>query len=105
MDIKVGKVHLRDRFEWDLASEDSPETFAKTLVNDLNLGGEFVSLVAFSIREQIFRVLQTGEFEPTFPIEKPFRSEEEARSWAPFVDCGDKEEDEEDTIEQDRKQR
>jgi hypothetical protein len=58
-----------------------------------------------SIREQIFRARQVGEFETTFAIEKPFRSEEEARTWSPFVDCGDVEDLEDETIEQDRKQR
>lgn len=46
LDILVGKVQLRDRFEWDLASDLKPEIFAAQLVNDLQLGGEFVTLVA-----------------------------------------------------------
>jgi hypothetical protein len=46
LDITVGKVQLRDRFEWDLASGLSPEVFASMLAADLQLGGEFVSLIA-----------------------------------------------------------
>ncbi|KAJ3251677.1 SWI SNF, matrix associated, actin dependent regulator of chromatin, sub b, member 1 [Boothiomyces macroporosus] len=105
LDINVGKVHLRDRFEWDLASTLNPEDFATNLVADLRLGGEFISLISHSIREQIHQFKQNGDFDSTFAIEKPFRSEEEAMSWAPFVDCGDQEETEEFTIEQDRKAR
>jgi chromatin structure-remodeling complex subunit SFH1 len=105
LDISVGKVHLRDRFEWDLASEYSPECFASNLAKDLGLGGEFVTLIAYSIHEQIYRIRQSGEYEPTFPIEKPLRSEEEAKGWAPFVDCGEKPEDAELNMEEDRKQR
>jgi SNF5 / SMARCB1 / INI1 len=46
LDIVVGKVQLRDRFEWDLASELKPEIFAAQLVDDLHLGGEFVTLIS-----------------------------------------------------------
>lgn len=42
----MGKVQLRDRFEWDLASDMSPEVFASILASDLQLGGEFVTLIA-----------------------------------------------------------
>ncbi|KAI8892656.1 hypothetical protein BC833DRAFT_625618 [Globomyces pollinis-pini] len=107
IDVSVGKVQLRDRFEWDLASTDSPEAVANGLCSDLSLGGEFSTLVAHSIREQIFKAKQSGDFESSFAIEKPFRSEEEARTWAPFVDCGEREDDDsvENTIEQDRKAR
>jgi hypothetical protein len=46
LDINVGKVHLRDKFEWDLCSEITPEQFAETLAGDLSLGGEFISLIS-----------------------------------------------------------
>lgn len=46
LDIFCGKVHLRDRFEWDLASDNSPEVFGKLLASELGLGGEFPVLVA-----------------------------------------------------------
>ncbi|KAJ3304054.1 Snf5- protein 1 [Kappamyces sp. JEL0829] len=89
LDITVGKVQLRDRFEWDLASDMSPEVFASILASDLQLGGEFVTLIAHSIREQTHKIKASGDIDPTFAIEKPFRSEEEAKAWAPFVDCGE----------------
>jgi SNF5 / SMARCB1 / INI1 len=46
LDIFAGRVHLRDRFEWDLASDASPEDFAKIMAQDLGLGGEFCALIA-----------------------------------------------------------
>jgi hypothetical protein len=97
-------VHLRDRFEWDLSSKVTPEQFAEILVAELSLGGEFVTLIAHSIREQIFQFCKSGDFEQTFAIEKPLRSEEEARAWGPFIDCGFVEDDEV-SVEQDRKAR
>jgi len=43
-----------DRFTWDPNSPlNSPEAFAHMLCADLGLGGEFPTLVAHSIREQI----------------------------------------------------
>lgn len=46
LDIYAGHVHLRDRFEWDISADFSPEEFATVLVNDLGLGGEFKSLIS-----------------------------------------------------------
>nr|KAJ3418527.1 SWI SNF, matrix associated, actin dependent regulator of chromatin, sub b, member 1 [Polyrhizophydium stewartii] len=86
LNIRSGKVLLRDRFEWDLSSGLTPEEFARHMVMDLRLGGEFVQLIAWSIRDQLHRIRRDGEFEPTFAIEQPFRAEEEARSWSPRVE-------------------
>ncbi|KAI8910932.1 hypothetical protein EDD86DRAFT_203960 [Gorgonomyces haynaldii] len=88
LDVYCGSVHLQDRFEWDLSANNSPEDFARSLVRDLGLGGEFVALVAHSIREQILRIRREGEQEATFAIEKPLRAEEEAKSWSPFINLG-----------------
>lgn len=46
LDIFAGRVHLRDRFEWDISSHETPEEFAEVLVSDLGLGGEFKCLVS-----------------------------------------------------------
>ena len=101
-----------------MASFLTPEDFASVLVSDLHLGGEFISLIShrcdsilfnliinFSIREQLYKVKSNGDFDPSFAIEKPFRSEEEAKYWSPFIDCGDREGEEGLSIEEDRKQR
>eukprot|EP00842_Homolaphlyctis_polyrhiza_P006213 jgi/Hompol1/6593/HPOL_003154-RA len=109
LNIQVGKMHLRDRFEWDLASSLSPETFAQLLVRDLRLGGEFVQLIAFSIREQLHRIRRDGEIDAAFPIEKPFRAEEEARTWGPHISASnarmDDEEDEVNDVAKERNSR
>ncbi|KAH6561428.1 hypothetical protein BASA60_011482 [Batrachochytrium salamandrivorans] len=95
LNLRVGKMQLRDRFEWDLASVMPPEEFAKRMTMDLRLGGEFAQMIAFSIREQVHRFRRDGEIEATFAIEKPFRAEEEARSWSPNVDAFQTREDDE----------
>jgi hypothetical protein len=67
-----------------------------------------ISFFNFSIREQIHKVRASGDFDPTFAIEKPFRSEEEARAWSPHVDFGENPDDDDDGNggdDQDRKQR
>ncbi|CAG8779726.1 13440_t:CDS:2, partial [Racocetra persica] len=55
LDIHVGRLNLRDRFEWDLSSDLTPEEFSKILVADLGIGGEFVTMIAHSIHEQILK--------------------------------------------------
>lgn len=111
LDLFAGKVHLKDRFEWDLdpclspdCTKTTPEQFARILVSDLGLGGEFVTMVAHSIREQLNRARRDFDNEEIFPIEKPLRAEEEAKGWCPIVETGGDEE-EEDTIEMDRQTR
>ena len=65
LDVSIGKMNLRDRFEWDLNTRDiTPEMFARQLVADLGLGGEFVTEIANSVREQILMHIRkkiTGE--------------------------------------------
>ena len=48
-----------------LLSTGSPESFAKTLCQDMGVGGEFAPLVAHSIREQAYR-LQRERLEAMF---------------------------------------
>jgi hypothetical protein len=60
----------------------------------------------FSIHEQIHKMKSTKEYEGSnFPIKKPYRSEEQAKAWSPFVDCGEVEEEEEEEKEEDRSTR
>ncbi|KAJ1970013.1 Chromatin structure remodeling complex protein sfh1 [Dispira parvispora] len=62
LELHVGKHLLRDKFEWDLTTtlddenlQNMPEIFARSLCAELGLGGEFVTLVTHSIREQLLR--------------------------------------------------
>ncbi len=59
-----------------------------------------------SIREQIHKIKAKGDFDFNFAIEKPMRSEEEAKGWAPSLDFGYNPDDEDEGgTDQDRKQR
>jgi len=50
----VGNISLVDQFEWDMSEPDnSPEEFAVKLCQELGLGGEFVTAIAYSIRGQL----------------------------------------------------
>lgn len=60
LDITVGLVSLIDQFEWDiLCPLNSPEMFASILAADLGLGGEFITAIAHSIREQIYTFVKS----------------------------------------------
>lgn len=87
LDLHVGKIYLRDRFEWDLSSTMTPEHFALILTQDLGLGSEFPALISHSIREQVFKLRSDGDvvFNP-FALEARIRGEEEAQGWCPTVE-------------------
>ena len=57
MDLQIGKVNLRDKFEWDLNNikTNAPEVFSRQLAAELGLGGEYVGIIAHGIRDQLFR--------------------------------------------------
>lgn len=96
----MGQLYLRDRFEWDLFSNHSPEAFAKQLTADLGLGGEFIVLIAISIREQLQRKLRErlfGDIDEDaakpfpsggskFRLDHAFRRFEDAEDWSPAVE-------------------
>jgi chromatin structure-remodeling complex subunit SFH1 len=87
LDLHVGKIYLRDRFEWDLSSDLEPETFASILVKELGLSSEFETLISHSIREQIYKLKLEGDslaMNP-FALESRLRGEEEARTWCPLL--------------------
>ena len=53
LNITIGQHTLVDQFEWDINnSSDAPELFAKQMVRDLSLSGEFATAIAHDIREQ-----------------------------------------------------
>lgn len=57
LDLQIGKVNLRDKFEWNLdnTASNAPEVFSKQLAAEVGLGGEYVSIIAHAIREQLYR--------------------------------------------------
>ncbi|KAJ3172741.1 hypothetical protein HK101_011139 [Irineochytrium annulatum] len=108
LDLQFATYTYRDRFEWDLSSELTPEDFARILAADLGVGGEFVTLVSHSIHEQIHRgkaVISAGGDEDdtsavmmfkeaTRPIGKGrgvLRSDKEIGDWGPIIEPFDRE--------------
>lgn len=54
IDLVINNTQFTDQFEWDILSlsENDPEEFATILCDEMSLPGEFVTAIAFSIREQ-----------------------------------------------------
>lgn len=128
LDLQVGLVHLVDQFEWPftpdpyafsacLDSDDSstpqknafslnptPESFSRQLCSDLGIGGEFVSMIAHSIREQLcFARLNFEEALKVHGIsEPPMRVSEQQQDWQPYLEELDDEELERRAKEQER---
>lgn len=54
LDIVVGQNQLIDTFEWDISNQDNdPEEFSQMMCEELSLPGEFTTVIAHSIREQV----------------------------------------------------
>ncbi|CAG8544182.1 4033_t:CDS:10, partial [Diversispora eburnea] len=106
LDIHVGRLNLRDRFEWDLSSDLTPEEFSKTLASDLGIGGEFVSMIAHSIHEQILKYRKEMKLDDSDnerePLKSIFRSYESAEEWCPVLEILTNEELEKIRIDQER---
>ncbi|KAL1924815.1 uncharacterized protein VTP21DRAFT_4469 [Calcarisporiella thermophila] len=97
LDLQVGKLSLRDRFEWDVTNPHlTPEAFSRQLAADLGLGGEFVSIIAHSIHEQLCRFKKERAEEYTAwgdefgsgaePLRGVYRAPEDAKSWEPQLE-------------------
>ncbi|KAG9296393.1 hypothetical protein G9A89_014985 [Geosiphon pyriformis] len=88
LDVQVGKMNLRDRFEWDLSSDLTPEEFSRLLTADLGVGGEFAPIIAFNIHEQLLRhkneILNDSDTESE-PLQSAFRALDEAEDWSPVL--------------------
>ncbi|KAI9275592.1 hypothetical protein BDA99DRAFT_191053 [Phascolomyces articulosus] len=112
LDLQIGKINLRDRFEWDLnnTSNNAPEIFSKQLAAEAGLGGEYVSIIAHAIREQLYRhkrqwVDESLSEELAEPLVNGFRNIEDAESWAPQMEVLSNEELEKLLIAQERNMR
>ncbi|KAL0083902.1 hypothetical protein F4703DRAFT_1602739 [Phycomyces blakesleeanus] len=94
LDLQIGKVNLRDRFEWDLDNtiSNAPEVFSRQLASELGVGGEYVSIIAHAIREQLYRhkkqlVDEYGfDGEIAEPLSSGFRTVEDAGVWTPQME-------------------
>ena len=57
INVRVGRVVLKDRVEWDINNpNNSPEDFAECLCADLGLEDEFKLLIAHQIRERVLEL-------------------------------------------------
>ncbi|KAK9360903.1 hypothetical protein V1504DRAFT_129742 [Lipomyces starkeyi] len=57
LSLHLAKHLYEDKFEWDLASaEFTPERFARTIVEDMGLSGEFYPAIAHAIYEVLIRL-------------------------------------------------
>lgn len=107
LNIHVGNTSLVDQFEWDVSCPDnSPEEFAKTLCQELGLGGEFVSAICYSIRGQLGWHVKTLAFTeaPLKPLESPLRTGN-IDKWAPTIETFTDQEMEKKIRDQDRNAR
>lgn len=55
LDVQIGNYQLVDAIEWDLASDLTPEEFAKTLCADLGLTGDSAPVIAHAVYEELLR--------------------------------------------------
>ncbi|KAF9931734.1 Chromatin structure remodeling complex protein sfh1 [Linnemannia zychae] len=89
LDVHVGGINLRDRFEWDVGSDLTPEEFAKQLAADLGVGGEFVSIISHEIHEQLYRYKQDRLLDRGFdcePLYSGFRPTDDGENWSPALE-------------------
>lgn len=58
LDMIVGLLQVQDRLEWDLGSgtKMEPESFARHYAYELALPQEFIPIIAFDIREQVYNL-------------------------------------------------
>ena len=87
LDIQIQTLQLMDRFEWDLSSALSPETFSKLLAADIGVAPEFAAVIAHSIREQLLQykrdAIEVGITAKA--IDFGYRNFEELFEWTPIL--------------------
>lgn len=86
MDISIGGYQLKDRFEWDLSSDLAPEEFSRQFVADLGLGGEYVTVIAHSIHEQILKSRMEEDLDGRHTLECGFRDEKDLELYRPYLE-------------------
>jgi hypothetical protein len=90
LNIRVGRVVLRDQFEWDIAdSTNCPEAFAESLCADLGLGREFVPAVACHVREQLLELAEAEQPHArcrALDSQSVIRPLDVASAWQPMVE-------------------
>jgi len=104
LNITIGVHTLVDQFEWDINNPmNSPEEFAACMAKDLALSGEFTTAIAHCIREQsqlftrsLYTISHPFDGRPIddadlnaallpSPIPTPFRPQQQAKDYAPYL--------------------
>uniref|UniRef100_A0A060TCN0 ARAD1D00902p n=1 Tax=Blastobotrys adeninivorans TaxID=409370 RepID=A0A060TCN0_BLAAD len=117
LNVNLDKQVYEDKFEWDLSTDDlTAEEFARTVVADLGLAGEFYPAIAHALHEALLRIKhdardghlpQEVENFAAFSAEAGRRVDQEllGEEWAPTVEVLSQEEIERREIERDRNMR
>ncbi|KAK0526406.1 Chromatin structure remodeling complex protein sfh1 [Tilletia horrida] len=93
--VQILRSTVKDRFEWDLCSGLTPESFAQQLCADLGLSGEAVGIISHAIREQLLvhrraalELLRSNELDSrgARPLEEVWRDLEQAREFGPLME-------------------
>lgn len=88
LDLRIGRIVLRDQFEWDLSARNSPEAFAERLCADVGLASQHVPAVAHAVREQLLEVSEFREKRVPCPVLKgPADVVRNGEQWQPAVEC------------------
>lgn len=114
LSVNLNKQLYEDKFEWDLASSElSPERFARTVVEDMGLAGEFYPAIAHALHEVLLKMKREAveghlpqeiENQAAFGQDAGRRVDQESvgDDWAPSVETLSPEEIERREIERDR---
>lgn len=113
LSVNLDKKLYEDKFEWDLGADLTAESFAKTVVQDLGLAGEFYPAIAHAVHEQLLRMKKEAidghlpqEIDnlAAFNQEAGWRMDQEllGEEWVPTVEILSQEEIERREIERER---
>lgn len=116
LNVNLNKQLYEDKFEWDLGSDITPQAFAKSVVQDLGLVGEFYPAIAHALYEVLYRMKREAleghlpqeiENYAAFGGEAGWRVDQEmlGEEWAPTVETLSQEEIEKREIERGRNNR
>lgn len=91
LSVRVGRVLLKDQFEWDVSNKDNnPEAFAEALSADLGLSRDFVPVIAHGVREQLRDPSSSHRkhvASPTLNGRTAIRAPSTVRAFEPVVEC------------------
>lgn len=91
LNLRMGRVVLRDQFEWDLnAPDNDPESFATQLCIEMGLGAAYAPAVASAVREQLNELAEFEDKRMARTALSPataLRPPADAQLWEPRVEC------------------